>query len=300
MVKTDRDVEHPKRARHAPVYEPIVPLPSESFVWRCDDYPLPWSVWNNHRECEIHLIRSAAGTCYVGDHIGPFEAGDLFLIGRDLPHDWVTPLPPGAVIERRDVVIQFDQERLLAAAELLPEFSRVARLLGKAQRGLSFHGQSRRDGVALVEAIGEVAGLDRLSLFLKLLHVLCTARDCRVLSSEGFTPNLDAEANRILREVLGHLASHLDEEVRLSDMAKLAGMTESSFSRFFKRNTGNTFSRHISELRTGKACELLSNTDKAVTDICHEVGYHNLSNFNRVFRDLRGMTPSRYRQLSQS
>ena len=186
-----------KRANRVPVYEPIVPPPSESFVWRCDDYPLPWTVWNNHPECEIHFIRNAEGTCYVGDYIGPFHAGDLYLVGRNLPHNWVTPLPPGHVIEKRDVVIQFDQDRLLGAADALPELGRTARLLHKAQRGLSFQGQALRDGVALVEAIGEAAGLDRLSLFFQLLHVLGTTRDYRVLSSEGFRPNLDVAANRI-------------------------------------------------------------------------------------------------------
>jgi len=300
MMKTSGASGYPRRASRVPVYEPIVPPPSESFVWRCDDYPLPWTVWNNHPECEIHFIRSASGTCYVGDYIGPFHAGDLYLVGRDLPHNWVTPLPPGHVIEQRDVVIQFDQDRLLGAADVLPELGRTAGLLQKAQRGLSFKGQALRDGVALVGAIGEAAGLDCLSLFFRLLHVLGTTRDYRVLSSEGFRPNLDVAANRILREVLQHIAAHLDEEIRISDMAEMAGMTESSFSRFFKRTTGNTFTRHVSELRTGKACELLANSNMAVTEICHEVGYSNISNFNRAFRDPRGMTPSRYRQLSKA
>lgn len=145
--------------------------------------------------------------------------------------------------------------------------------------------------------MGDAAGLNRLSLFFQLLHVLGTARDYRVLSSEGFRPNLDVAANGILRDVLQHVAAHLDEEIRISDVAEMAGMTESSFSRFFKRTTGNTFTRHVSELRTGKACELLASSTMAVTEICHEVGYYNISNFNRAFRGLRGMTPSRYRQL---
>lgn len=236
----------------------------------------------------------------MGDYIGPFEAGHLVLVGPNLPHNWVTLLPPGDVVEQRDVVIQFDQERLLIAADTLPELGRVERLLQRAQRGLSFHGQARRDAVALVEALGAAAGLARLSLFFQLLHILGSTRDYRMLSSEGFTPNLDAKANRILRDVLQFLSVHLDEEIRISDMAEMAGMTDSSFSRFFKRMTGNTFTRHISELRTGKACELLAHTDKPVTEICHDVGYVNISNFNRAFRELRGMTPSKYRQLSQS
>lgn len=108
----------------------------------------------------------------------------------------------------------------------------------------------------------------------------------------------DAGANHILREVLKHIALSYHEEVRLADLAAIAGMTESSFSRFFKRMSGNTFTRHLTELRTAKACELLAQTDKPVTEICYEVGYINISNFNRAFRSVRGMTPSRYRSLA--
>ena len=81
-----------------PVYEPIVPMHSETSVWWRDDYPLPWCVWNSHPECENHLIRNAQGTCYVGDHIAPFVVGDLFLVGRDLPHNWSrrSPLANGS------------------------------------------------------------------------------------------------------------------------------------------------------------------------------------------------------------
>ncbi|MFO1144304.1 MAG: AraC family transcriptional regulator [Amaricoccus sp.] len=280
--------------------EPIVPPPSESFVWRCDDYPLPWTVWNSHPECEIHLIRNASGTSYVGDHIGPFGAGDLYVVGRDLPHHWVTPLPAGGSIERRDVVIQFDQDRLLEAGRILPELGRVARLVERAQRGLSFHGSTRREAGALAEAVGEAKGLDRLARLFQLLQLLGDSSEYRVLSSAGFTPTVNEQANRALRDVLQHIATHMSEEIRVADVAELAGMSESSFSRFFRRVTGNTFTRHVGEMRTGKACELLARTDRAITEICHEVGYCNISNFNRAFRDLRGMTPSQYRQLSRS
>jgi AraC-like DNA-binding protein len=51
-------------------------------------------------------------------------------------------------------------------------------------------------------------------------------------------------------------------------------------------------------LRIGRACKLLSNTRRPVTEICFEVGYANISNFNRHFRKERGVTPSQYKRLS--
>jgi AraC-like DNA-binding protein len=288
----------PSRQTERAIYEPIVPAPSESFVWRRDSYPLPWCVWNYHSECEVHLILRSSGTCYVGDHIGSFSPGALYLIGKDLPHNWVTPLPEAEVVVDRDVVIQFEQDRLLAAGGTLPEMRFARHLLRRAARGMAFHGRTRRDGADMVEAIGVATGLARLSLFLRLLDFLAASDEYTLLSSDTYTPNLDEDVNRILRDVLGLLASRSHDDVRLSDAADLAGMTETSFSRFFKRNTGNTFTRHLSELRVSKACQLLTETDRAVTVICGDVGYDNLSNFNRVFRELRGMSPRQYRRLA--
>lgn len=284
----------------SPIIEPIVPLPSESFVWRCDDYPLTWTVWNTHKECEVHLIRNAEGICYVGDHIGHFVPGDFYLIGSELPHNWVTPLGERQVIVGRDVVLQFDEDRLRNASAFIPEMARIERLLTLARRGMVFHGAARKDGAALLEEIGQCSGLRRFAKLLELLHLLSRTKDFTTLSSGGFSPKLDERANRILAKVFQHLAENFANNVRLSVVARLAGMTETSFSRFFKEKTGNTFTRHITALRTGKACELLSRTDMPITEISGEVGYDNLSNFNRAFLAVQGMTPSQYRKLSRS
>jgi AraC-like DNA-binding protein len=53
------------------------------------------------------------------------------------------------------------------------------------------------------------------------------------------------------------------------------------------------------KLRIGRACKLLADSDMGVTDICFEIGYANISNFNRSFRQQRGMTPSAYRRLAR-
>ena len=277
-----------------------MPLPTETFVWRCDDYPLSWSVWNTHKECEIHLIRNAEGTCYVGDHIGYFSPGDLFLIGAELPHNWATPLPAGQVIPNRDVVLQFDEDRLKSASTAMPELAHLDHLLLLARRGIVFHGAARQDGGAKLESIGQYSGLQRLTKLLELLDILARTNDYTLLSSAGFSPKLDQRSSDILTKVFRHMSDNLGQELRLSTVADLAGLTESSFSRFFKDKTGNTFTRHLAELRTGKACELLARTTLPITEICGEVGYENLSNFNRAFRDLRGMTPSQYRKLARA
>ena len=282
-----------------PVYEPIVPLPTECFVWRQDDYPLAWSVWNAHPECEIHLIRNAWGTCHVGDHIGSFAAGDLYIVGRGLPHNWVTPLEPGESIKERDVIVQFDEDRVLGAATFMPELHDLRPFFASARRGIVFEGATRKQAAEMVEALGRAEGVERLALFLRLLHLLASSQERKLLSSENFIPNADTSSHNALRDVLTWMSQHYSSNVRLAQMADMVGMTESSFSRFFKKNTGTTFSRYLSELRVAKTCELLIRSELPITRISQDVGYDNLSNFNKTFRHLRGMPPSRYRHTKR-
>jgi AraC-like DNA-binding protein len=147
--------------------------------------------------------------------------------------------------------------------------------------------------------MGRMSALARLSHFLRLLHLLSASEDYEVLSSEAFTPNLDISALATIQSALGFIHQNFNRDISLGDVADIVNMSETAFSRFFKKNTGNNFSEHVTILRVAEACKLLSDTTKAITDICFEVGYSNISNFNRKFKERRGMTPSRYRELAR-
>jgi AraC-like DNA-binding protein len=75
-------------------------------------------------------------------------------------------------------------------------------------------------------------------------------------------------------------------------------MSESRFSRFFKRSTGNSFTDFVNRVRINSACHLLMQTDHYVTDICYQVGFNNVANFNRRFLEIKGMTPTEFRRQS--
>lgn len=95
------------------------------------------------------------------------------------------------------------------------------------------------------------------------------------------------------------MVSHFHENVSLSQAADLVGMNVSYFSRFFRKSTGNTFGEFLTQIRIGKACELLSTSDRQITGVCYEVGYNNVANFNRRFLERKQMTPREYRRQAQ-
>jgi AraC-like DNA-binding protein len=285
-------------AGNPPTFEHIVTDVNETFLWRLDNYPWERNVWNYHPEIEIHLLRKSSGMAFVGDHIGEFHPGYLTIVGPNLPHDWVTATQPDEVIHGRDLVIQFDPERVKSGRHLMPEVAQLDAFFTRTERGLVFHGETRTRATEMMEKMGALKGFARLSLFLQLLDLFASSEEYEVLSSPEFAPKLDTETLDVLQRSLIYVFEHLATDIHLSEVANLAGMSESAFSRFFKKNTGNSFTDHVNKLRIWQACRLLAETEMPVTDICFEVGYLNISNFNRTFLRHHKMTPSAYRRLT--
>ena len=96
------------------------------------------------------------------------------------------------------------------------------------------------------------------------------------------------------------LAGRRDMLRAVARAAALVGMAEPTFSKYFKRATGQNFSDLVRKLRLAHARRLLELSDKPISDICYEVGFSNLSNFNRHFLNDAGETPRQYRQRTQN
>lgn len=281
--------------------EIIPPDPNHSVRWHEHDYPSPVARWNYHPEYEIHLIRKGTGKFIVGDHIGTFEAGHVSIVGSGLPHDWVSDLEPGEVLENRDVVIQFDGKWVERASSLVPEMAEVKPLLEQSARGIEFLGESAKSAAASMEAMGTSTGLERLQHLMELFSTLTRAPqdERRYLADEWFRPQLDGQAAAVVDIVLEYVFSNHAGIIKMSDAAALVGMSEPTFSKYFKRATGQNFSDLTRKLRLAHARRLLERSDKPISEICYEVGFSNLSNFNRHFLNDAGETPRKYRQRFQ-
>ncbi len=92
----------------------------------------------------------------------------------------------------------------------------------------------------------------------------------------------DAQFDQI-NGIVDRITSRIAEPISMQEVAAELGMSESRFSRFFRRATGNSFTDFVNRVRINSACHLLMQTDHYVTDICHQVGFNNVANFNRRF-----------------
>jgi AraC-like DNA-binding protein len=97
------------------------------------------------------------------------------------------------------------------------------------------------------------------------------------------------------RRIVDHLSAHSDQDVRLQNMAEIACMEKTAFSRSFKRKTGLTVHEFVQAFRISKAAEKMMSSDYSITEIALEVGFGSLATFERTFKKIVGATPSTYR-----
>ena len=278
-------------------YEP----PEETGLVRClaHGFPTPLARWHFHDEYELHLIVATSGKAFVGDWIGPFQPGHLVLCGPRLPHNWISlDLPKGGVAER-DLVIQFRHEPLARAAESIPELKEILPLLERARHGVEFFGISERARKHWIRT-KRARGMLRFTAFCDFLADLATCTDYRLLSNVQMQGVNDDAQLESINVVVSRITADVAEPFSAGDFAAQLGMSESHFSRFFRRATGNTFTAFVHRVRINRACQLLMESDRFVSRICYEVGFNNVANFNRRFLEIKGMTPSAFRQQANN
>jgi len=251
---------------------------------------------HHHPQYELTLIEDSSGRRFVGDHIDYYGPGDLVLIGPNVPHTWASDEVRDARPSHRAVVIQFDRDFLGPTLFDTPEMRHVAQLLDAAAVGLQFPAETFAEVRQLMSAMPDASPADQLMTLLSVLHTLGSrAAEADRLASASFKPTLNSDAQQRVETVCRHIQDHYTEELRQGDLAELAGMNASAFSRFFRRVTGRTLTDYINAVRVGSACRMLIETDRPIVDVCFRCGFNNVSNFNRRFRALRDCTPREFR-----
>lgn len=268
----------------------------ESFAAWAHGYPFRTVRWHYHPEYEIHLVVATSGRFYIGDHIGRFEPGQLIVTGPNLPQNWISEIEPGEIVPARSLVVQFPDEFVEQNMAGMPEMAAVLPLLERSHRGLLFD-KATSDAVRpLIERLIETRGIRRLAIFWEILDVLATAPEPEVLASLSYELDLSRFNESGMNRAIAYLREHLTDEIDERDLADMVGQSSSSFSRAFKRHTGTTLVRYRNQLRVDLAClALLTRPEVKIAEICYEIGFSNLSNFNRHFQKLKGMPPSQFR-----
>lgn len=248
---------------------------------------------HRHAHLELTWIEAGEGLRFVGNHVAPFEAGDLVLIGPQLPHTWVST-PAHAGRRHAATVLQIAPELLFHSA--LPELAALSGLVARAGRGLRITGAAH---AAVTGALRELdaAGSDlaQLALVIRLLGLLAEHEDD--MAALGTLDEREAGmGERRIDRVLAWIDSRYSEALCVEEAARLVHVSPAAFSRYFRREVGKRFSEYVNDVRCSEACLLLARGERGVAAVAQACGFETLSNFSRQFQRRHGMTPGAFRK----
>lgn len=290
-----------------PIMKPIYakpPLGSRAaFQVREDYFDVLDTKWHYHSEYELAFIDYPHGKRIAGNSVAAFDQGDLVLYGPNLPHAWSHGPSPAEGIEPvynaglgySAVVVHFSESCFGESFFTIPEMSGILSVLRKSERGLLITGDTRQRIVRLVKKLINKSGSQRVILLLQILELLASSDEYTLLSSGGYWNNLNEHDAVRMSSIYEYILQHFTQDITLDEVAARAHISSSAFCRYFKARTKRTLKEFINDLRINLACQLLEENRLSITQICFEAGFNNISNFNRRFKEIKGITPQQYK-----
>ncbi len=255
------------------------------------DFPL-----HSHDEFELNLIRNARGAKrIIGDHIEEIDDLELVLVGPNLQHGWFTHKCTSQEIF--EVTIQFHKDLFDEKFLRRNQLSFIRNMIEKSSRGILFSRETTRRLAPRIAQLSQKQGFDSVLELMSILHDLSASNKSRILSDSSFNyAESHTYSSARVEKTYDFMNKNFDKVIGLNEVARLANMSEASFSRFFKSHTGITFIDSLTEIRLGHASRMLIDTSLSVAEIAYNCGFNNISNFNRIFKKKKKCTPKEFRE----
>lgn len=280
-----------------PFYQKLVTPPSQSVIIFDEEKPHFTVPWHFHPEIEILYVVKSSGTSYIGDCINSFNAGDITIIGENVPHWWKSNIKymNGTINEGiKALIIQFNRDIFGADFINTPEMSPIKDLLEKSKRGIRFNGKSRDILGRQMLKIFRVKGIHRITELILLLDMMAGSAEYNYQSSLGYSKLLNSYDFYRFNKIHEFLVTNFTQPISLDDISRIVNMSPTALCRYFKKHTSKTLFAFLNEIRIGHACKLMIEENVAISNASYESGYNNLSHFNYQFKRIMKVTPTEY------
>ena len=250
--------------------------------------------WHHHDDYELFAPVRGTGRAIVGDFIGEFAPGQVYLLAPALAHVFHT-LPQASVLAKGRSAFVLNLSPDVLTHTLMGTATQA--LQKKAKRGALYTGAAAAEIHATLVQLQKAQGMGALESLMHLLAIL-DRHPSRLLVSPAWVSPIDLKTSRRMDAVFTFLHERYTSDVRLAEVAERAHLGPEPFCRLFKRITSKTMVEYLNELRVGHACRLLQETDLSITEVALASGYNTLSNFNRMFLRQKRVSPRTWRQRS--
>ncbi|MFW5776348.1 MAG: helix-turn-helix domain-containing protein [Spirochaetota bacterium] len=267
---------------------------SRLFHWERHEISSQGVFYHYHPQFELNLIDTPSARRIIGDDESVISGTELVLISPNLPHRW--ELDEG---HARFWLLAFSRESLGLELLARSELTAVRSLFARAERGLAFTNRTCQAVSRLIKMLENATGVRRLVLLGEILEAICGDVDAQPIASDSYHSSGVAAEYGLVAKIVAHFtgaeAYAAQRRPSLDEAAAIAKMSVPSFTRFFRRMTGDSFVSCVNRLRIARACALLEETDASILEVSIDAGFGNLSHFNRQFKRYTGVQPRAYR-----
>jgi len=277
-----------------------IPVPHDkSVIAEKVELPHFYPYLHRHVETQITWIQQGEGTLIVGNNMHTYKAGDIFLLGANLPHVFKSNpeyFNADNLTSVKAFTLFFNTESVSSALFSLPELKSFRIFLQQHQQGFKVPADNFFEVADAMNAIKNAAGLEQLIQFMNLIkNLLGIHSKLDSLSSYGDLPSITENEGIRIGNIYNYIMQNYSEPITLEDVAKTAFMTPESFCRYFKKHTGHTFVSFLSEIRINEACrKLTAHKFESISSVAYKCGFKSITNFNRVFKCVIGSSPREY------
>jgi len=272
-----------------------IPKPeNEAIVYQEDFESVFYDKLHQHEEIQISLIINGEGTLVIGDSVNRYKPGDIFTIGRNLPHVFKSDR-----VESTNSFMMslfFSEKSFGHSFFELNEFSALQTFFKKSIFGLKLI-SNKIALKTLFLKLKKASKLERFILLFEILHLINESENKR-LSSFVYYKNYSALEGKRMSAIYEYTMNHFNNSISLLQIADVANMTTNAFCKYFKKRTNKTYFKFLNELRIEHAIKLLqSNSDASIAEIAYQAGFKNISNFNRHFKAIKHSSPSNFKKI---
>jgi len=246
---------------------------------------------------ELSYIVTGGGIRTIGEKTETFSKGEIILIPPNIPHCWsfdeAVHDDEGKI---ENITMIFDHDFIVNSKDFFPElFNRISEFLN-IQDAVFFKDDTVKRLQMMMTSIANQDEAGRITSFIEILQLISNSKEVQVVGM----PVIENPKERKFQEIYLFVLSNFQRNITLEEVSKLAGMQKSSFCVFFKKMTGKSFFSYLTEFRIESSCQMLLKTKLSVAEICIASGFSDIPYYNRVFKKMKMVSPTRFRKDNAS
>ncbi|MDO6603251.1 AraC family transcriptional regulator [Arenibacter palladensis] len=271
-----------------------IPKPkNEALIYQEDRERIFYGQLHQHQEIQISLIVKGSGSFIVADTINEYKENDILVIGEYVPH--VFKSDSNKSDESIMCSLFFKKDSFGKQFFEVTDMAETKQFFKGSEYGLKVLSKKRKI-TKQFNKLSHQNKIERVATLLKIISLISNAKTAP-LSSFVYKKRYTDDEGKRMNDVFEYAMEKFYEPITLEEIADKAHMNKNSFCRYFKKRTNKTFFQFLIEIRIENACKLInSNPDLSISLIAEQCGFGTIANFNRKFKEIKGVTPTNYRR----